>query len=186
MKPILIFGIILGIFLGAFFIYKEHGRKALQPSAPIETTHAMLKISSSAFVEKALIPKKYTCDGEDMSPPLSISNLPQETKSLALIVDDPDAPAGTWTHWILWNIDPGTTSIEEGVVPPGVELGTNDFERVEYGGPCPPSGTHRYFFKVYALDTELTLSRGASKEQLIEAMDGHTLGQAELMGVYSR
>jgi Raf kinase inhibitor-like YbhB/YbcL family protein len=150
---------------------------------------SMFTLSSSAFTHKGSIPKKYTCDGEDISPPLAISNVPQGTKSIALIVDDPDAPAppaGGWVHLVAWNIDAGTSLIEEEVLPEGVALGMNDFGRSEYGGPCPPSGTHRYFFKAYALDTTLTLPRGSSKAELEEAMEGHILARAELMGTYTR
>ncbi|MGZ9265216.1 MAG: YbhB/YbcL family Raf kinase inhibitor-like protein [Candidatus Deferrimicrobiaceae bacterium] len=145
-----------------------------------------LSITSPAFSHNGMIPKKYTCDGIDVSPPLSIGNAPEKTKSLALIVDDPDAPMGTWVHWVAWNIGPGIGEIPENTVPPGALQGTNDFGKQRYGGPCPPSGTHRYFFKLYALDTPLTLNAGATKAQVEKAMSTHLLGKTELVGLYRR
>jgi len=145
-----------------------------------------LKLSSQAFNPSALIPAKYTCDGQDVNPPLLIENIPAETKSLALIVDDPDAPAGTWVHWVVWNISPATSEIKEHSLPSGAQEGMTDFRRRGYGGPCPPSGTHRYFFKLYALDTMLSLSPNATKAALESSMKGRILSQAELMGLYKR
>ncbi|MBS7622375.1 YbhB/YbcL family Raf kinase inhibitor-like protein [Candidatus Bathyarchaeota archaeon] len=142
-----------------------------------------LKITSSAFKSNGFIPKKYTCDGDDVNPPLSIEGLPRQAVSLVLIVDDPDAPRGTWVHWVVWNIPPVRVIQEDSV--PGIE-GVNDFQRHSYGGPCPPSGTHRYFFKVYALDTELQLSQNAGKRDVEKAMEGHILAMGELVGLYSR
>ena len=138
-----------------------------------------LKIESPAFKNGEEIPREYTCDGNDLSPPLKFINIPEKTGSLALIVDDPDAPMGTWVHWVLWNLPASLTGISE-----GENLffgrGENDFKTLLYGGPCPPSGTHRYFFKLYALDTELELEDGATKEELQEAMEGHIIESAEL------
>jgi Raf kinase inhibitor-like YbhB/YbcL family protein len=145
-----------------------------------------LKISSTAFSHNGMIPPKYTCDGQDLSPQLAIDGVPENAKSLALIVDDPDAPAGTWVHWLVWNIDPKTGNIAEGAVPAGAQQGRNDFRRPDYGGPCPPSGTHRYFFKLYALDTVLTLGRGATKADLERSMQGRIIARAELIGLYRR
>ena len=145
-----------------------------------------LKISSSAFGNNSHIPEKYTCDGKDMNPPLSVEHVPAKTVSLALIVDDPDAPGGMWVHWVVWNISPDTREIKEGSVPPKAQQGVNDFRRHNYGGPCPPGGTHRYFFKLYALDTSLTLSANSSKSDLEKAMKGHIIEQAELIGLYKR
>jgi hypothetical protein len=142
-----------------------------------------LTVKSSAFTNNGPIPTKYTCDGEDVNPPLSIEGIPQGTQSLALTVDDPDAPMGTWDHWIVWNISP-SNEIKENTVP-GVE-GMNDFRKHSYGGPCPPSGTHRYFFKVYALDTKLNLSLNSSKKDLEKAMQSHILAKGETIGRYSR
>jgi len=142
-----------------------------------------LLITSSVFENKGSIPAKYTCDGDDVNPPLKIEGIPGNTKSLILIVDDPDAPMGTWDHWIVWNIPP-TDKIEENSVP-GVE-GLNDFRRRSYGGPCPPSGTHRYFFKVYALDTKLNLKPNSRKKDVERAMKGRILAQGEIIGLYRR
>jgi len=145
-----------------------------------------LEVSSTAFKENTSIPKKYTCDGKDINPPLTIENVPPGTKSLALIVDDPDAPMGIWVHWVLWNIDPKTREIKENSVPQGAIQGINDFGKSSYGGPCPPSGTHRYFFKAYALDTVLNLPQNSRKADLEKAMKGHILGQGQLMGTYKK
>jgi Raf kinase inhibitor-like YbhB/YbcL family protein len=146
---------------------------------------AKTKITSSAFQEGANIPSKFSCDGADSSPPLQISDVPSEAKTLALIVDDPDAPGGRFTHWSVWNISPQTSTIAEGSTPKGMQ-GTNDFGKSGYGGPCPPSGTHRYYFKIFALDRELDLRSGAKRGQLDAAMKGHVIAQGELMGRYSR
>jgi Raf kinase inhibitor-like YbhB/YbcL family protein len=124
------------------------------------------RISSPAFKHNDHIPPKYTCDGADVNPPLVIENTPAGTKSLALIVDDPDAPGGMWVHWVVWNIDPAVAAIKENSVPSGAQQGINDFRSRNYGAPCPPSGTHRYFFKLYALDTTLTLARTQPRRRL--------------------
>jgi Raf kinase inhibitor-like YbhB/YbcL family protein len=142
-----------------------------------------LAITSSVFKNKGVIPAKYTCDGEDVNPPLSVEGVPEGTESLVLIVDDPDAPMGTWDHWVVWDIPP-TKKIEENSVP-GTE-GLNDFGKHSYGGPCPPSGTHRYFFKVYALDTKLGLPSNSRKRNVEKAMEGHILAKGEIIGLYSR
>ena len=142
-----------------------------------------LTVSSPEFENKKLIPSKYTCDGDDVNPPLTIESVPKETKSLVLIVDDPDAPMGTWDHWIVWNIPP-TNTIEENTVP-GTE-GINGFRKHSYGGPCPPGGTHRYFFKIYALDTKLDLNSNSRKKDVEKAMQGHILAKGELVGLYHR
>ena len=142
-----------------------------------------MKISSSAFEHKGRIPDKYTCIGDDVNPPLEISNIPKGTKTLALIIDDPDAPVGTWVHWVVWNINLSGGIMEDSV--PGTQ-GSNDFRKIEYGGPCPPSGTHRYFFKLYALDSELALEEGSDKKKLLATMEGHVISQAELIGLYSK
>jgi len=143
-----------------------------------------LSVMSSAFENNNFIPAKYTCDGDDVNPPLTIEGVPEGTKTLALIVDDPDAPMGTWDHWIVWNIPATTSKIAENTVP-GTE-GINDFRKRSYGGPCPPSGTHRYFFKVYALDVKLDLSPTSRKRDVEKAMQGHVLAKGELVGLYRR
>lgn len=150
-----------------------------------------MKLESTAFTDKGLIPSKYTCDGEDISPPLSWSEPPSGTKSLALIVDDPDAPGKTFVHWVLYDIPATARALPdnvaaEGNLPSGSLQGKNDFGKLGYGGPCPPGGTHRYFFKLYALDTKLGLESGATKAQVLVSMDGHILAEAELMGRYQR
>jgi Raf kinase inhibitor-like YbhB/YbcL family protein len=150
-----------------------------------------LEIMSTAFSSGESIPTKFTCDGDDVSPPLQWSDPPQGTQSFALIADDPDAPAGTWVHWVLFNMPAESRSLPESVSPDpdltdGGRHGENSWGRLGYGGPCPPSGTHRYFFKLYALDSALDLAAGARKDKLLNAMEGHILGQTEVMGVYSR
>jgi len=142
-----------------------------------------MKIKSPEFENNQTIPSKFTCEGEDINPGLVIENIPKEAKSLALIVDDPDAPMGTWVHWVVFDI-PLVSKIEENSIP-GKE-GLNTAGRKSYHGPCPPSGTHRYFFKIYALDTVLNLKKDISKGHLEEAMQGHILDQAELVGLYKR
>jgi len=144
-----------------------------------------MKLTSSAFQNNGAIPTEYTCDGADLSPPLTINDIPKNAKSLALISDDPDAPVGTWDHWVVFNIPPSTLQIPKGTEPQGV-AGKNSWGKTGYGGPCPPSGTHRYFFKLYALDTTLSLPQGANKKQIEAAMQGHIIEKAELMGSYKR
>ena len=146
---------------------------------------ATMKITSSAFHEGANIPSKFTCDGSDTSPPLQIAGVPSGAKSLVLIVDDPDAPSGLFTHWLAWNIPPQTGSIAEGSAPQGVQ-GANDFGKSGYRGPCPPPGTHRYSFKIFALDRELELRSGTKRSQVDAAMKGHVIAQGELVGRYAR
>ena len=142
-----------------------------------------MKISSPEFKNNGLIPRKFTCQGWDVNPALAIEGIPTAAKSLALIVDDPDAPMGTWVHWVLFDI-PVISAIEEDSIPG--KQGINDFRRRDWGGPCPPSGTHRYFFKLYALDTELGLREGVSKHELEKAMQGHIVDTAELIGLYRK
>ncbi|BAW31420.1 MAG TPA: YbhB/YbcL family Raf kinase inhibitor-like protein [Methanothermobacter sp.] len=149
------------------------------------------KIKSSAFKDGERIPRKYTCDGENISPPLTWKDVPSGTVTLAIISDDPDAPSKTWTHWLIFNIPPEINSLPEGVetvgeFENGIIQGLNDFGNLGYGGPCPPFGVHRYFFKLYALDKRLELEPGASKEELLEAMKGHIIEKTEIIGLYSR
>ena len=149
------------------------------------------ELTSTAFGPGEPIPRQYTCDGEDMSPLLQWGEPPEGTQSFALIADDPDAPVGTWVHWVLYDLPAEARGLPE-AVPPDAELpdgsrqGKNSWRRLGYGGPCPPGGTHRYFFKLYALDSTLGLSAGANKERVLKAMEGHVLAEAELMGVYTR
>jgi hypothetical protein len=154
-----------------------------------------MEITSSAFQHEAEIPKQYTCEGQDISPPLSWSGVPKETKSLALIVDDPDAPdpekpQRVWVHWVLFDIPPDVSGLPEETdapsLPPGTRQGMNDWNRTGYGGPCPPIGRHRYFFKLYALDTKFERLTEPTKKELLAAIDDHVLAQAELMGTYEK
>ena len=151
-----------------------------------------IKITSSSFAEGEPIPSKYTCDGENISPPLSWDNAPAGTKSSALICDDPDAPVGTWVHWVLYDLPATITELREATetkeeLPNGARQGRNDFKQIGYGGPCPPrGGQHRYYFKIYALDLELNLKSGATKSEVENAMKGHILAEGKLMGTYQR
>jgi Raf kinase inhibitor-like YbhB/YbcL family protein len=150
-----------------------------------------IEITSITFDDGGMIPSKYTCDDQNVSPPLSLSSVPDSAKSLALICDDPDAPAGTWVHWVMYNIPPKTKELPENIppkkeLPDGTKQGLNDFRNYGYGGPCPPSGTHRYFFKIYALDTELKPGGDITKQDLLDMMKDHILAQGQLMGKYSR
>ena len=150
-----------------------------------------ITVTSTAFAEGEMIPRHHTCDGRDVSPPLQWSGIPEGAQSIALICDDPDAPMGTWVHWVLFNIPAGEKGVPAQIAPDatlsnGARHGTNDFRRLGYGGPCPPGGTHRYYFKLYALDTTLPLGAGATKAQVEAAMAGHILARAQLMGKYKR
>jgi len=165
---------------------------AAQPAfSKKEEKKMTIEVTSTAFEEGGMIPKKYTCDGPDVSPPLKFDKVPENTQGLVLICDDPDAPVGTWVHWVLYDIPAATRELKENI-PPDKKLkgggvhGINDFRKLGYGGPCPPSGTHRYFFKVYALDTMLNLKSGYTKKQVEGAMRGHVLAQGQLMGKYKR
>lgn len=149
------------------------------------------KVTSTAFEEGGMIPKKYTCDAEDISPPLVWKDFPEGTKSFVLICDDPDAPMGTWVHWVLYDILVDVKELSEGVpddktLENGARQGTNDFGNIGYGGPCPPGGTHRYFFKLYALDSMLELEPGKTKAEVLDAMEGQLLAETQLMGRYTR
>jgi hypothetical protein len=150
-----------------------------------------LEIVSPAFPEGGAIPRPYTCDGRNVSPPLSWKGVPAGVKSLALVCDDPDAPAGIWVHWVIFNLPAGATGLPESVPPRkdvagGGFQGTNDFRKIGYGGPCPPSGTHRYRFTLYALDAEVPIAAGATKADLVAAMKGLVRAEATLTGKYSR
>jgi Raf kinase inhibitor-like YbhB/YbcL family protein len=159
------------IFLAAITLFAAGGAK--------------MKISSSAFQSGGTILSKFTCDGAGVNPALHLEGAPDRAKSLVLVVDDPDAPGGLFTHWLIWNIDPKTTEIAESSAPKGVQ-GKNDFGKSGYGGPCPPSGTHRYYFKIFALDSDLALAAGSKRSQLDAAMRGHVIAHGEMMGRYAR
>ena len=146
----------------------------------------IMQIESPSFKQGEPIPSKFTCQGADVNPSLIISNFPVQTQWLALIVDDPDAPGGTWVHWLLWNISNQLKEIPENSVPAYAVQGKNSWGKSKWGGPCPPSGIHRYFFKLYALDSKLSITSTAGKNQLENAMKGHVLATAELMGTYKK
>jgi len=145
-----------------------------------------LELTSNAFTNGQSIPAKYACTGKNISPALAWSDPPPGTQSFALIMDDPDAPAGTWVHWVLFNIPADARSLQENMDTSAMSVGKNSWGDLGYGGPCPPSGTHRYFFKLYSLDTTINLLPGATKEQMLKEMDGHILAQGELMGTFSK
>lgn len=177
-----VFASILSLFLMAMF--SGEGLSAVKGGKRME-------LKSSAFSQGGTIPAKFTCDGEDISPALSWSAGPSGTQTFALIADDPDAPMGTWTHWVIWNIPASERSLPEKVpaekqLANGAVQGTSSFQKIGYGGPCPPGGSHRYFFKLFALDKKLSLKPGAGKEDLLKEMQGHVLGEAQLMGTYKR
>jgi Raf kinase inhibitor-like YbhB/YbcL family protein len=163
----------------------------IDPCFSVAKGGAIMKLNSLAFNDGEMIPDRYTCDGADISPPLEWRLVPENTKSIALICDDPDAPVGTWVHWVYYDIPSNTKGLPENIAPQenpenGGKQGTNDFRKIGYGGPCPPGGTHRYYFKIYALDAILNLPAGIDKKQLLKAMEGHIVGQAQLMGKYKR
>ena len=145
-----------------------------------------MKISSTAFANNQQIQAKYTCTGDNVNPPLEFSDIPAQAKSLVLIVDDPDAPSGTWVHWTIFNMSPSLTHIAENTKPESGIEATTSFGKQSYGGPCPPSGNHRYFFKLYALDTTLPLDKTADKKAIEQAMQGHIVDEAQLIGLYSK
>ncbi len=178
---------LIGITL---FVCFCQGRTQSTPETKGDEYMAII-MKSPAFEEGGMIPSRYTCDGNDISPRLAWEGIPDGTKSIALICDDPDAPMGTWVHWVIFNIHPEAIELPEGVptqkkLENGSIQGTNDFRKIGYGGPCPPGGPHRYYFKLYALDTIIELDAGATKKQLLAAMEGHILAQGQLMGKYTR
>lgn len=155
------------------------------------TPHNYFSLSSAAFTQNGTIPSVYTCDSDNrngVSPPLKWENAPKETVSFVLIMDDPDAPVGSWDHWLMFNIPATTKKLDENLktLPAGAQLGANSWKRFDYGGPCPPDREHRYFFKIYALDIKLSLDEGASKQEIEDDMEGHILAQAQLMARYDR
>jgi Raf kinase inhibitor-like YbhB/YbcL family protein len=155
------------------------------------TVGVSISIRSPAFAQGAMVPSRYTCDGADLSPPLDWDAPPAGTASLALIVEDPDAPGGTWSHWVVYDLPPHSRSLPEAVPAEGflennARQGINDFHKIGYGGPCPPGGTHRYYFRLYALDIRLDSPPGLSREKLLKAIQGHVLAEGDLMGKYRR
>lgn len=178
-KNFLILVVLILIVAGILVLWNNSKNVPLPPQN-------MLTLTSDAFKNNELIPFRFTCDGENVNPPLGIQNVPPETKSLALVVDDPDAPSGNWVHWIVWNIDPNLSEIKENSVPQGSVEGTTSFDKPGYGGPCPPSGTHHYQFKLYALETKLEIGKENEKAQLESAMKGHIIEETKLVGLYKR
>lgn len=176
--------VFLSLFFYSFKIWRFEKQSVIQKNQP----HKMkqLSIRSSAFQNRGKIPSKYTCDGEDINPPLIFENIPDEARSLTLIVEDPDAPGKTWLHWVVFNISADTTHINEDSVPQHAVEAMTDFGHIGYGGPCPPQGVHRYHFKLYALDTMLDLTEDVTLEEIRQAMEHHILDEAELVGLYSR
>jgi Raf kinase inhibitor-like YbhB/YbcL family protein len=179
-----------------------HQQDPLPAEDPARRT---IQLRSSAFADGGMIPRTFTCDGSDRSPPLEWSGVPAPARSLALFCDDPDAPLGTWSHWVVFNLPPQATALNEGVPPeetiapaaaempgsadgklPKARQGTNDFGKIGYGGPCPPGGTHRYFFRLYALDIPLDLGSSATRSQVLKTIEGHILAEGRLMGKYKR
>ena len=173
------------IIIFILFICNGCSIKEETPTDALPLTESIMKLTSPAFNNNETLPSEYTCDGEGGNPPLIISDVPENAQSLALIFYDPDAPSGNWTHWSMWNLNPKMTKIAENSVPAGIE-GINSYGDTRYGAPCPPSGTHKYIFKLYALDTLLSLTSRADTKQVEESMQGHILDQTELIGTYSR
>jgi Raf kinase inhibitor-like YbhB/YbcL family protein len=158
---------------------------AAKPKAP-GAEGGNMRVTSPAFSMNQPIPAQFSCDGQDVNPPLAFDGVPPEAKSLALIVDDPDAPGKVWVHWTVWKIDPKTREIRQDSVPPGAVQGVNDFGKTAWGGPCPPGGTHRYRFKAFALSFQPELAAGTSEPELVKAMQGKVIDKAELIGTYTR
>jgi Raf kinase inhibitor-like YbhB/YbcL family protein len=180
-KYLIFITILLLIGLGTYFFKNKNNAEEFRIK-----TKSNMNITSPDFQNNSEIPAKFTCEGENKSPTLQISNVSDETKSLVLIVDDPDAPAGTWTHWIVWNIDPQTKLISENNSPPKSIQGYNSFGNIGYGGPCPPNGTHHYHFKLYALKLSLDLPANTKRSELENAMKNLILDSTELIGIYSK
>lgn len=196
--PALHFPSVAPIF-GVLALLASPGCGRTDPLPVADPGRLTIKLSSSTFPDGGMIPKTFTCDGADRSPPLEWSGVPASARSLALICDDPDAPMGTWSHWVIFNLPPETKMLKEGIPPDesialieGSESptrarqGQNDFKKIGYGGPCPPGGTHRYFFRLYALDSELKLTSPATRADVLRAIQGHILAEGRLMGRYQR
>ena len=187
-KNLTIILIVILLLVVFYFLFSNISNKRTRSAEPetLQEGGVEMKITSSEFLNNEKIPSKYTCDGENINPQLSIYGVPGDAKSIVLIVDDPDAPGGDWVHWLIWNIPPETKEILENNVPENAVVGKNDFGNNNYGGPCPPSGTHHYHFKVYALDKILELPDSSRKSELLKEIQGHVIDKTELIGVYSR
>jgi Raf kinase inhibitor-like YbhB/YbcL family protein len=191
MKKFVATGAILCIVvgLGVYYVARPFFKKNISNISPTPTvTHVSMKLTSPAFENYQKIPALYTCDGKKAHPPLAVGGVPAGTKSLVVIVDDPDAPGGTFTHWVIWNIHPDTTKIADAAIPNESQEGTNSAGGIGYTPPCPPpaGGPHRYFFTLYALDAKLGLDGKATKADIENSMEGHVMAQSLLVGVYSR
>jgi len=173
------------LILAATIMHKGFGAKNNYETNLKISKEANMKITS-VFEHNTNIPSIYTCDGDDLAPELTITEVPDGTKELVLIVDDPDAPIGTFVHWVLYNIPPTTTKIDNRNLPKGAKQGHTDFGRNSWGGPCPPSGVHRYFFKLYAIDKTLEFKEGVKKRQIENEIEEHIIEKAELIGLYKR
>lgn len=187
-KQLIVLGALLVlIVIGGIIIFvkTKSAQEPIQQKTITIPTIPMI-IASDAFKNNDYIPAKYTCDGLNISPPFRFADIPADTASLVLIVDDPDAASGDWTHWLVWNIPSETASLEENSIPAAAVVGKNDFEENQYGGPCPPKGTHHYQFKLYALDEKLNLPANSNKEELLAAMQSHVIIEARLVGLYSQ
>jgi len=188
MKMKILIGLIFGVVLVicAVLLFRQNQPKNQVPNIDQSLTNKTMILTSSQFKNNDFFPAKYSCQGEGVNPPLAISGTPKSSKSLALVVDDPDAVGGTFVHWLAWNIDPATSSIAENSAPPGGIQGKNSGGTNSYYPPCPPSGAHHYRFKVYALDVKLDLESSADEAALMKAVEGHVLDQAELVGLYQK
>ena len=184
MKATLIIVAFVLVITGVFFVFDKESNSSA--TIPIDNNTSTMQIKSSAFTNREKIPSKYTCDGANINPELLFLNIPKDTKSLALIFDDPDAPSGTWLHWSMWNISPDTKEIPENSIPTGSVSGTTSFGNVGYGGPCPGVGEHRYFFRLFALDIVLDIPSGENRTELEKTIAGHIIEQTKLIGTYSR
>lgn len=183
MKRAVILIAVAAITVVGFLVFKH---PAGAPDANNSNFNNMITITSSAFQFSSQIPEQYSCDGAGVNPPLTFGNVPENAKSLALIIDDPDAPGGTFTHWLVFNINPRLTEISENSLPMGGQFGRTSAGGTEYVAACPPSGTHHYHFKVFALDAKLDLKSGATRKSIESAMSGHVIDQGELIGLYQR
>jgi Raf kinase inhibitor-like YbhB/YbcL family protein len=180
---LIIIAVLIIIIVGIYLLFPKKSNPPEVKKPTITTT--VFSLSSPVFEQNGLMPKEYTCDGANISPPLSINNVPADTMSMLLLIDDIDTPQATWVHWLLWNIPSTTKEIGANSVPVGSVVGLNSFGNNTYGGPCPSSGRHRYVFRLYALDTLMTIDKKSHKQDAIDAANTHILGEAELTGIYS-
>ncbi len=176
---------LLAVFLSVFIVFTASKKPTPAPK-PLITNLLTMQLLSPDFKNNEIIPGKFTCDGLNINPELKIYGIPDNALSLAIILNDPDSVGGDWSHWVMWNIDPKTELIAENSVPAGAFVGKTDFDNNKYGGPCPPSGSHRYVFHLYALDTNLDIPQNSNKADLLKAIEGHLIAETELVGVYSK